>query len=237
MTTETRSVRPHEPPRRRTDEILAMSAERLGGRFTASTVSDRRSSARASQSSSSRPYGSASAEEAGRTRAASKAARAAAAPEAARRPATSRSRTAARASCRSCTRHGWPPSAARPPSPWRSSSAQAMRGPRRPAAADQLRDRERSGRAGLPGRARNSSRRLRSWIRAGEIGASGDERGQERDPTDQRAAGRPGATWQPDASQRPAARSILGTGLAAVTEPSKAGRGVYVLEYTSRSSE
>jgi len=38
MTTDTRIDPTTEPPRRRTDEILAMLAERVGGRFTASTV-------------------------------------------------------------------------------------------------------------------------------------------------------------------------------------------------------
>jgi hypothetical protein len=38
MTTETQIDLITEPPRRRTDEILAMLAERVGGRFTASTV-------------------------------------------------------------------------------------------------------------------------------------------------------------------------------------------------------
>ena len=38
MTTETPVGPTTEPPRRRTDEILAMLAERVGGRFTASTV-------------------------------------------------------------------------------------------------------------------------------------------------------------------------------------------------------
>ena len=38
MTTEIPVGPTTEPPRRRTDEILAMLAERVGGRFTASTV-------------------------------------------------------------------------------------------------------------------------------------------------------------------------------------------------------
>lgn len=38
MTTETPVRPPTQPPRRRTDEILATLADRVGGRFTASTV-------------------------------------------------------------------------------------------------------------------------------------------------------------------------------------------------------
>ena len=38
MTTESPVGPTRQPPRRRTDEILAMLAERVGGRFTASTV-------------------------------------------------------------------------------------------------------------------------------------------------------------------------------------------------------
>ena len=38
MTTDIRATPPTQPPRRRTDDILTTLAERIGGRFSASTV-------------------------------------------------------------------------------------------------------------------------------------------------------------------------------------------------------
>ena len=128
MTTGTPASPPAKPPHRRADDILTTLADRLGGRFTATTVFGtpvEREGVTVIPVAIVRfgfgggggedPSGGQSGEGGGGA-------------GAVHRRGTSRSRTGARATCPPCTRHGWWPCSARRPSRSCSACASGRRG-------------------------------------------------------------------------------------------------------------